>query len=362
MAGLTRIRIRNFRSARDVTLEPGSLCALVGDVSAGKSTVLSAIALLLGAGGAAGEDDVTAGTRGPIEIEGELGDNMARRLRAQPPGAAAVEGAPAPPALYLPTAARSSAGSALAFLRELEETCAGDRRDLVVLIEEPELYLRPQAQRYLYRLLEGFARDGNQVIYSTHAPEFLNVARLEELALVSHDGASGTRIFQPEPPALEDEFEVVNEFDAERSELFLARGVVLVEGRTEKLALPFVFRALGHDVDRDGISIVECGGKSGIPRFARICDACRIPLVAVHDRDAAPGREPLQAERFLNELIESVVGPSRTVVLEPDFEAIAGLAGHSHKPERAWRHFAALAAADVPEPLARVPTRLLAQL
>jgi hypothetical protein len=43
---------------------------------------------------------------------------------------------------------------------------------------------------------------------------------------------------------------------------------VLVEGLTEKLVLPFVFSALGYDVDREAISIVECGGKPNIPLFA----------------------------------------------------------------------------------------------
>ena len=37
----------------------------------------------------------------------------------------------------------------------------------------------------------------------------------------------------------------MTEFDAARSELFLARAAVLVEGLTEKLVLPFVFAALG---------------------------------------------------------------------------------------------------------------------
>ena len=70
---------------------------------------------------------------------------------------------------------------------------------LILLIEEPELYLRPQAQRYLYRLLRDFAAAGNQVLYSTHAPAFLNVGRLEELALVEHHADAGTAIVQPGP-------------------------------------------------------------------------------------------------------------------------------------------------------------------
>ena len=68
----------------------------------------------------------------------------------------------------------------------------------------------------------------------------------------------------------------MTEFDAARSELFLARAVVLVEGLTEKLVLPFVFSALGYDVDREAVSIIECGGKPNIPLFARICTATGI--------------------------------------------------------------------------------------
>lgn len=67
---------------------------------------------------------------------------------------------------------------------------------MLLLIEEPELFLRPQAQRYLYRLLHRFADGGNQVVYSTHAPAFLNVAELEELAVVTRDGEHGTGVHQ----------------------------------------------------------------------------------------------------------------------------------------------------------------------
>lgn len=41
---------------------------------------------------------------------------------------------------------------------------------LIVLMEEPELFLPPQPQRYLYRLLRTVAGQGNQILYSTHSP------------------------------------------------------------------------------------------------------------------------------------------------------------------------------------------------
>jgi predicted ATP-dependent endonuclease of OLD family len=229
---------------------------------------------------------------------------------------------------------------------------------VVLLIEEPELYLRPQAQRYLYRLLRSLAGLGNQVFYSTHAPAFLNVARLEELALVEHRGRRGTTIVQPAPLPADERFRALSEFDAERSELFLSRAALLVEGRTEKLVFPFVFRALGIDPDREAISIVECGGKPTIPIVARVCNAAGIPFVVVHDRDAEAGRQPIAAERAVNREILAAAGPDRIVELVPDLEAVAGLRGHSHKPEHASRRFASMAPAEVPASLAEAVTRI----
>ena len=181
-------------------------------------------------------------------------------------------------------------------------------RGLVLLIEEPELFLRPQTQRYFYRLLRAFAQNGNQVLYSTHEPAFLNVGRLEELALVEHGGRAGTRVIQPGPLGAEESFRALSEIDAERGELFLARAALLVEGRTEKLTFPFVFSALGHDADREAVTIVDCGGKANMRLFIRICRAVQLPCVAVHDRDAPPGRRPSHAQSVLNAEIAQLAG------------------------------------------------------
>jgi predicted ATP-dependent endonuclease of OLD family len=208
--------------------------------------------------------------------------------------------------------------------------------------------------------LRRFADAGNQVIYSTHSPSFLNVARLEELALVQRHPSSGTSIMQPQPITPDDDFRVLSEFDAERSELFLARAALLVEGQTEKLAFPFVFDALGHDPDREGISIVACGGKSNIPLFARVCRAARVPFIAVYDRDAPRGRRPARSARSLNARIAQIAGPERTVMLAPDFEGAAGLSGHQHKPERAWRRLRSLPPERIPPPLLDAVRRVLA--
>jgi predicted ATPase len=369
--GLSRVHIRGFRSARDVSFDPAGLCALVGEARAGKSTLLTALWMLLEP--QAPPDDAPA--RDGFRVEAV--DGSGRKLSLESRNGA-------PPALFLPAALRSTdviapavpthevarraarllagvaetaetsaATPAVELVAGVEECCNAGVSGLVLLVEEPELFLRPQAQRYLYRLLRTFIAGGNQVLYSTHSPAFLNVARLEELAFVSYEPDVGTKVFQPQPLPADEGFRALGEFDAERGALLLSQSAVLVEGLTEKLVFPLVFQALGFDADREEISIVECGGKPNIALFARVCAATGIPYVVVHDRDAPEGREPIPSEQAVNSLIAEIAGPERTVVLEPDFEGVAGLKGHRHKPERAWRVFSSIGRGQVPEPLAR---------
>ncbi|HWB22578.1 MAG TPA: TOPRIM nucleotidyl transferase/hydrolase domain-containing protein, partial [Gaiellaceae bacterium] len=325
--------------------------------------------------------DAATGARTSIRIEAVLHSGRTVSVAMTPGGAAARRAGKPPTALFLPASGRAdglvasgeiappvieqalerSRSAALALVSSFETWVEEQVRGLVVLIEEPELFLRPQAQRALYRLLHEFAALGNQVLYSTHAATFLNVARLEELALVECDAAGVTHIRRPRALPELAAFRALNEFDADRSELLLARAALLVEGRTEKLVFPFLFRALGYDADAEGISIVECGGKPNIPVIAEVCNVVGVPYVVVHDRDADPGRRPIASERAVNEAIRRVAGPRRTIELARDFEAVARLHGHRHKPERARAWFASIDSPDdVPVQLAAAVTQIVA--
>jgi hypothetical protein len=381
--GIARVEVSGFRSAREVAFSPRPLSALVGEADAGKSNLLAAIrAVLDPAAAPLTAADMTAGGEGAVSIRVHLADGSEAALEGTPSRNAATGASNAPPTLFLPAAERAGAmlaawtprmegpaagvferalaqpaptlaARAHALLQAVESCSSEGLGGLLLLIEEPELYLRPQAQRYFYRLLREFSLAGNQVIYSTHSPAFLNVTRMDELVFVERLPVTGTQALQPEPVSADEDFRVMTEFDAARSELFLAHAAVLVEGLTEKLVLPFVFAALGHDVDRESISIVECGGKPNIPLFARICKATGIPFVVVHDSDRKTSGRLAPAERALNALIAETAGEERVIVLDPDFEAAAGLAGRRRKPEHAWREFAQRPAAEMPGELVR---------
>src|SRR5581483_644221 len=270
MSLIERVSIHGYRGARDVLLEPGATCVLVGESSSGKSTVLSAVWTLLEAAAPMPTAvDVSRGvTR--IHIEADVGGRTLF-LDARPPATLNLNREGAPPALFFPANLRpttvlaptddpakravglvrdeSTGDGGLTLVRSIAALASARVRGLVVLIEEPELYLSPPAQRHLHRLLRRLAARGrNQVLYSTHSPVFLGVDRLEDLVLVRHEEHSGTTLLQPEPLAERKAFRVFSELDAERAEIFLSRAVLFVEGRTEKLVFPFVFEALGFDV------------------------------------------------------------------------------------------------------------------
>src|SRR5688572_498448 len=168
------------------------------------------------------------------------GDEIA--LEAAAPGRAATTG-PRVPVLFLPASERSgglvarpvehsaavriveeyiapgadgsSAAGAAGLVGALDRLCDAGECGLVLLVEEPELFLRPQAQRSLYHLVRAFAERGNQVLYSTHSPWFLNVGRLDEVALVEW-GPEGTEVIQPKPLLADESFRALSEVDAER--------------------------------------------------------------------------------------------------------------------------------------------------
>lgn len=77
-------------------------------------------------------------------------------------------------------------------------------------------------------------------------------------------------------------------------------------------------------------------------------------------RDAAPGRAPSHAEQVLNAQIATLAGADATIELARDFEAVAGLRGHRHKPTRAFEHFAHLDGDGVPGPLRDAVEKALA--
>lgn len=241
----------------------------------------------------------------------------------------------------------------VAIFRTYEELRRGGA---IFAIEEPEAFLHPQKARYFADILERVSTAGNQVLVATHSPFFAKLHAPETIGLVRRTTSGGTRVVQASGAALAPDLKaglkIQSQVHAERSELLFARRVLFVEGQTERIAMPFVFAAMGVDANREGISVVDCGSKDSIPFFSHIAKAFDIPFVVMADLDPA---KPQQATQKL----QAVCPATDLFLLSPDFEGLCGYAA-SDKIVDAYKHFSGLKARQIPQPIQDVVNRLLA--
>ncbi len=253
----------------------------------------------------------------------------------------------------------------VAIFRTYEEL---KKKGAVFAIEEPEAFLHPQKARYFASVLRSLTKNGNQVFLTTHSPVFVQIHDPESVAIVRRTTEAGTKVQQASQVELaEDErkaLRLMTEFDSQRNELFFARGVMFVEGNTEKVALPLVFRALGIDINKENISVIECGGKTKIPLFVRVARALGIPYVVLADRDiqeiqeewsdkrkAKQEDENKKHERW-NEAILNAAENEYTFWLEPTFEGALGLPKkESQKIDQALKRFSCIKESEIPDVL-----------
>ncbi|MDE3073852.1 MAG: AAA family ATPase [Chloroflexota bacterium] len=189
--------------------------------------------------------------------------------------------------------------------------------ELILAIDEPELYQHPQRCRYLARLLLDLTRDPrrglgarNQVIYTTHSPYFVSLDRFEQIRL-----ARKRRPDPASPPATQiTSFTLADaarrvaeiaggeegEFDADRfraraypimtvtaSEGFFANTVAIVEGQTESGMLWKVSEIPNKEWVRRGIVVIPAEGKDALDKPVIIFSGLRIPTYFVFDADGS---------------------------------------------------------------------------
>lgn len=179
----------------------------------------------------------------------------------------------------------------------------GQAEGTVLVIDEPEANLHPLAQQWLASRLNSLATPGLQVVITTHSPHFVDLARPENLVMVSKNDDGATKVVQRSRDELRDEL-VARGADRDRTQSntigpfyaagatteivsgLFARQCVLVEGLTESLALPELLKARGFDVLKEGVAIVSAEGIGNIAKWHRLYTALGIKCFCVFDTDS----------------------------------------------------------------------------
>ena len=152
----------------------------------------------------------------------------------------------------------------------------------VLALEEPEAHLHPSATRLLWELVRGF---GGQKLISTHSGELLaetDVCELRRLARTPN----GIKAFRVSPGLLSPEETRKFNYHIRRArgELLFARCWLLVEGETETWVYPAAARALGMNLHRQGVRVVEFR-QSDVGMLTKVANELGILWFCVGDDD-----------------------------------------------------------------------------
>ncbi len=142
----------------------------------------------------------------------------------------------------------------------------------VCLIEELEAHIHPQAQMKVITALQD--EKNVQFILTTHSPNITSKVRLGADEDVNNIIiCNGKNVF---PMGMDytllnkKDYKYLDTFlDVTKSNLFFAKGVILVEGWAEEILLPVIAEKMGIDLTQKEISVVNVGSTAYL-HFARI--------------------------------------------------------------------------------------------
>lgn len=170
-------------------------------------------------------------------------------------------------------------------------TVGADNRRYILMFEEPELFLHPDAQKILFAALQVFSRT-NQVVVTTHSPLFLGPGATATFVRLSKAApADATKPFTTAVPidlsgmGARDEFQIIC-FENNNA-AFFAKRVVLIEGDSDQIALPHIVQVLanGGQVSSTPTAFIRILGKGSIRRYRSFFARFGIKVLVVADLD-----------------------------------------------------------------------------
>ena len=167
------------------------------------------------------------------------------------------------------------------------------------MIEELEAHLHPQAQMKIIETLDREAKNGIQFILTTHSPNIASKVDLKSLIICKSNnvfplGENYTYLGEEiEKGKYDNSYEYLKRFlDVTKSNLFFAKGIILVEGWSEELLIPEIAKKIDNNLDltKKEVSIVNVGSIAYL-HFAKILlrrkgeKEIEIPVSVVTDLD-----------------------------------------------------------------------------
>jgi predicted ATP-dependent endonuclease of OLD family len=191
--------------------------------------------------------------------------------------------------------------------------------DLVLVIEEPELYQHPNRQRHLAKIFLQLASgkipgvaDKTQIVYSTHSPLFVGIDRINQIRLLRKvdNETEKPKITKVVISTVDKIAEILWELDDRpvpkysgrtllprlqsimtpwMNEGFFADVIVLVEGEDDRAVIMGMAKSMDYELEGNGFSVIPCGGKANMDRPYVIFQQMGIPTYLIWDGDYGKG-------------------------------------------------------------------------
>ncbi|MGV8946118.1 MAG: ATP-dependent nuclease [Lutibacter sp.] len=179
-------------------------------------------------------------------------------------------------------------------LADIKRESGEQASNTILLIDEPELYLHPQAIEILRDALKTLSTQGYQVIFSTHSPFMITSKDVGNTLLIRKNDTQGTykrnslkaaipAVVTAAPSQLELVFSL-----SHSSNILFSERVILAEGTTENRLIPAIIQKVtSRTVGLHKTALVSMGGSGNTRKAMLVLKTMDIPTKAVVDLDFA---------------------------------------------------------------------------
>jgi energy-coupling factor transporter ATP-binding protein EcfA2 len=191
-------------------------------------------------------------------------------------------------------AQRSIQMALVQYLAEVKRGAGVQLSTMILLIDEPELYLHPFAVEQIRQALLALSESGYQVIISTHSAQMITSEQAKCSLLIRKSNLRGTyaRIrladaIQTLVPDSTHQMEQLFSLSHSTQILFSER-IALTEGKTELRLLPYIFENIsGKTLGQEKLALVAQSGVRDTRKSLEILNAMDLPAKAIVDLDYA---------------------------------------------------------------------------